>query len=157
MISKAISRFIRISPRKTRLVADMIRGKPIDEAQAILANLEKRARFYVKEVLNSAIANATSINPDVSAGSLYVSKITVDSGPMFKRYRAGSMGRAMMIKHKTSHIFVELDVKKEKSSAVSHQPSAKGTKKTTTAEKKQSAKASDKNKVKKVAAAKKGK
>jgi len=112
VISKAIARFIRISPRKTRLVADMIRGKPIDEAQAILNNLGKRATMFVQEVLGSAISNATK-NPDISASDLYVSKITIDGGPMFKRYKAGSMGRAMMIRHRTSHILVELDLKKE--------------------------------------------
>lgn len=111
MISRAACRFIRISPRKTRLVADMVRGKSVDEAQAILLNLEVRPRIYIKEVLKSAIANATSVNPDISAADLYISKILIDGGPMFKRYRAGSMGRAMMIKHRTSHISIELDKK----------------------------------------------
>jgi len=114
MISRAACRFIRISPRKTRLVADMVRGKSIDEAQAILSNLEVRPRLYIKEVLKSAVANATSVNPDISAADLYISKILIDGGPMFKRYRAGSMGRAMMIKHRTSHISIELDRKHEK-------------------------------------------
>lgn len=112
MISKAIARFIRQSPRKMRLVADMVRGKPIDEAQAILMNLEKRARLYVQEVLSSAVANATNKDPDVSPSDLYISRIIIDGGPMFKRYRAGSMGRAMMIRHRTSHILIELDRKK---------------------------------------------
>ena len=113
MISKASARYIRISPRKTRLVADMVRGKPIDKAQAILANLEKRARLYINEVLKSAIANAAINDPGVSPSDLYISRIIIDGGPMFKRYRAGSMGRAMMIKHRTSHISIELDKKKE--------------------------------------------
>ena len=111
MISKAISRYIRISPRKTRLVADLVRGKPIDEAQAILMNVNKKATLYIKETLNSAVSNATR-NPEISPSDLYISKITIDGGPMFKRYKAGSMGRAMMIRHRTSHILVELDVKK---------------------------------------------
>lgn len=114
MISRAIAKFIRISPRKTRLVADTIRGKAIDEAQALLMHLDKRATIFVQEVLNSAVAN-TKNNPDISASDLYISKITVDGGPVFKRYRAGSMGRAMMIKHRTSHILIELDLTKKAS------------------------------------------
>ncbi len=112
MIAKAITRYLRISPRKTRLVADMVRGKPIDEARAILDNLNKGATVYVGQTLDSAVANATS-NPEISASDLFVSKITVDGGPMLKRYRAGSMGRAMMIRHRTSHIYIEVDLKKK--------------------------------------------
>ncbi|NQU73357.1 MAG: 50S ribosomal protein L22 [Candidatus Omnitrophica bacterium] len=112
MISRASAKFVRISPRKTRLVADTIRGKAIDEAQAVLMHLDKRATIFVQEVLNSAVAN-TKNNPDISASDLYISKITVDGGPVFKRYRAGSMGRAMMIKHRTSHILIELDLTKK--------------------------------------------
>lgn len=150
MISRAAARFIRISPRKTRLVADMVRGKPIDEARAILANLEKRARLYINEVLKSAIANAAINVPDVSPGDLYISRIIIDGGPMFKRYRAGSMGRAMMIKHRTSHIVIELDRKQEKSQVTSPKSQVKEVKKPTIKEK-------AKPKVKKLAAAKKGK
>lgn len=115
MIAKASGKFIRISPRKVRLVADTVRGKSIDEAQALLANLERRPRLYILEILKSAIANATNKDPDISLGDMYISKITIDNGPMFKRYRAGSMGRAMMIRHRTSHILIELDAKKERS------------------------------------------
>lgn len=111
MISRAIARFNRISPRKTRLVADAVRGKGVDEARAILMNLNKRPCLYVKEVLDSAVANAAR-NPDILPGDLRISKITIDGGPMLKRYRAGSMGRAMMIRHRMSHIIVELDLKK---------------------------------------------
>ncbi|MFH1847923.1 MAG: 50S ribosomal protein L22 [Candidatus Omnitrophota bacterium] len=112
MFAKAIARYIRISPRKTRLVADLIRGKSVDEARAVLMNLAKKATVYVGEVLNSAVANATR-NPDVEPKDLFVSRITIDGGPMLKRYRAGSLGRAMTIRHRTSHILVELDLKKE--------------------------------------------
>jgi large subunit ribosomal protein L22 len=108
MIAKAVARYIRISPRKTRLVADAVRGKKVAEAMALLANINKKACIYIKEVLHSAIANATR-NPDIDQGNLYISKLVVDGGPMLKRFRAGSMGRAMMIRHRTSHITVELD------------------------------------------------
>lgn len=124
MISKAITRFIRISPRKARLVADMVRGKPIDEAQSTLGNLHKRASFIIQETLKSAIANALK-NPAVSEADLYVSKVTIDGGPMFKRYKAGSMGRAMMIRHRTSHILVELDTKKKESPVAGRQSPVK--------------------------------
>lgn len=149
MISRAACRFIRISPRKTRLVADMVRGKSIDEAQAILSNLEVRPRLYIQQVLKSAVANATSVNPDISAADLYISKILIDGGPMFKRYRAGSMGRAMMIKHRTSHIAIELDKKHEKTPVASHKLPVKEVKKPIVKEK-------AKPKVKKMAAARKG-
>jgi large subunit ribosomal protein L22 len=155
MISKATCRFIRISPRKTRLAADMVRGKSIDEANSILSNLEVRPRLYLRQVLNSAVANATSADPDISASDLYVSKITIDGGPMFKRYRAGSMGRAMMIKHRTSHISIELDRKKE-SVAQAETRNQKLRTKNKKAEGKREEK-EVRHKVKKMAAARKGK
>ena len=108
MVSKAVARFIRISPRKTRLVANYIKGKNVGDALAILSNLNKRACVYLEEVLRSAIANAKR-NPDIEENTLYISKLLVDGGPMLKRFRAGSMGRAMAIRHRTSHITVELD------------------------------------------------
>jgi len=113
VISKAILRYIRMSPRKPRLVADMVRGKPINEALAILSNVHKKAAGHIASVVTAAVANAKK-NPDIAESDLYVSKITIDGGPMFKRYKSGSMGRAMMIRHRTSHIFVELDLKKKK-------------------------------------------
>ena len=161
MISRAACRFIRISPRKTRLVADMVRGKSIDEAQAILSTLEVRPRLYIKEVLKSAVANATSVNPDISAADLYISKILIDGGPMFKRYRAGSMGRAMMIKHRTSHISIELDRKHEKLPVTSQRGTKRslpeGDKSPVKEVKKPIIKEKAKPKIKKMATARKGK
>jgi large subunit ribosomal protein L22 len=154
MISRATTRFIRISPRKTRLAADMVRGKSIDEAQAVLSSLEVRPRFYIQQTLKSAVANATSVNPDISPADLYISKIVVDGGPMFKRYRAGSMGRAMMIKHRTSHILIELDRKKEKSQVTGHKSQVKEIKRPVVKEK---VKEKEKPKAKKMAVARKGK
>lgn len=153
MISRAVCKFIRMSPRKARLVADMVRGKSIDEAQAILTNLEVKPRHYVQETLKSAVANATIIDHDILPSDLYISKITIDGGPMFKRYRAGSMGRAMMIRHRMSHISIELDkkqVKPGKLQVTGHKPQVKEIKKPAT-------KAKEKPKVKKMAAARKGK
>ena len=107
-MSRAVSRFIRISPRKTRLVANFVKGKSVGQALGILSNLNKRACIYIEEVLRSAIANAKR-NPEIEENDLYISRLTVDGGPMLKRFRAGSMGRAMMIRHRTSHITVELE------------------------------------------------
>lgn len=112
MVSKAIARYIRISPRKTRLVANEIKGKQVGDALAMLSNINKRACVYLEEVLKSAISNAKR-NPDIEEGNLYISKMIVDGGPVLKRYRAGSMGRAMMVRHRTSHISVELNTIKK--------------------------------------------
>lgn len=154
MISRAITRFIRISPRKTRLVADMVRGKSIDEARAILANLDKRARGYIEDTLKSAVGNAKK-DPDISPGDLYISRITIDSGPMFKRYRAGSMGRAMMIKHRTSHISIELDLRKTAAAAKAEAKAGRPEKKPKV--KKEATETMAKDKTKKAVAAKRGK
>lgn len=108
MVSKAIARYIRISPRKTRLVTDAIRGKNVGEAMAILANTNKKACIYLEDLLKSAISNAKR-NPDIEENDLFISKLMVDGGPVLKRFRAGSMGRAMKIRHRTSHITIELD------------------------------------------------
>lgn len=113
MISKAKARFVRTSARKIRYVIDLIRGKDIPAAFAILANLNKRAASYVNKVLKSAVANAKKV-PNIKEENLYIAKIVADGGPMWKRYRAAAMGRATMIRKRTSHIYVELDTKKER-------------------------------------------
>lgn len=113
MISKAKARFIRSSARKIRYVVDLVRGKDVPAAFAILANLNKRAAGIVNKVLKSAVANAKRI-PHMKEESLYISKIVADVGPTWKRYRAAAMGRATVIRKRTSHIYIELDAKKEK-------------------------------------------
>ena len=111
MISKAITRYIRMSPRKPRLVADMVRGKSINEALAILSNVHKKAAMYISDIVVAAVANA-KINPEIAESDLYISKLVIDGGPMFKRYKSGSMGRASTIRKRTSHLTVELDQRK---------------------------------------------
>ncbi|MBN1793608.1 MAG: 50S ribosomal protein L22 [Candidatus Omnitrophica bacterium] len=113
MIAKAQGRYIRISPRKTRLVADLIRGKAVGEAFAVLTHVNRRAAQHIERVLKSALSNATRNNKDVTAEELYISKMTIDGGPMLTRYRAATMGRAMVVRHRTSHIIVELEVRKQ--------------------------------------------
>jgi large subunit ribosomal protein L22 len=104
---KATARYVRIAPRKARLVADAVRGKTVPEAMATLLYTNKRAAKIVGDVLNSAAANAEN-NLDANPDELFVRTIRVDEGPTIKRYRARAMGRATMIRKRTSHITVEL-------------------------------------------------
>ena len=110
MIAKAKGRYIRVAPRKARLIIDMIRDKYTDEALSLLQFTPKRAAKTVEGVLKSAIANAEQ-KADVNVDNLYISRATVDGGPMLKRYRPAPMGRAVRILKRTSHITIELDEK----------------------------------------------
>jgi len=109
-VTRAKARFIRVSPRKVRQVIDLIRGKDVQQALMVLNNLNKKSARIVAKVLNSAIANAHN-NHGLKIQDLYISRIFADQGPMLKRYRAASMGRAVMVRRRTSHITVELDLK----------------------------------------------
>lgn len=100
---KASATHVRIAPRKVRAVVDLIRGKDIGEALAILRNTPKAASPLVEKVLKSAVANAEH-NYDLNAENLYVAKAFVDQGPTLKRYRARARGMATRILKKTSHI-----------------------------------------------------
>jgi len=108
MESIARARYIRISPRKTRLVADMIRGKTADAARKTLLFTPKSAARVLKKVLDSAVANAEN-KGDIDVDTLYVKRIFIDQGPVWKRYRPRAMGRATLIRKKTSHITIVLD------------------------------------------------
>lgn len=110
MIAQAKGRYIRIGPRKARLVVDLIRGKYTDEALSTLRFTRKGAAKTIEKVLKSAIANAEQ-RADVNVDNLYISKATVDGGPMLKRYRPAPMGRAVTVRKRTSHITIELDEK----------------------------------------------
>jgi large subunit ribosomal protein L22 len=104
---KAKARFVRIAPRKARLVADEVRGKSYPEAVSILEFTNKRAAKVISDVIDSAAANAEH-NDDLDPDELFVREIRVDEGPTIKRYRPRAMGRATMIRKRTSHITVEL-------------------------------------------------
>ena len=110
MVSKAILRYARLSPRKFRLIIPLVQGKRAEEAIAILGAVKKKASGYGIDLLKSAIANAKIKNQGIEASALYISKMVADPGPMLKRFRAASMGRASMIHKHTSHLTVELDV-----------------------------------------------
>ncbi len=107
MTYKASHRFARIAPRKARLVADMIRGLPVDDALTALEFSKKRAAWYLKAVLKSAIANAEEGEADVS--SLYVHESRVDEGPTIKRFQPKDRGRAHPILKRSSHLHLVLD------------------------------------------------
>jgi large subunit ribosomal protein L22 len=105
---KAVAKYVRIAPRKARLVADEIRGKSVSEAVSALQFTNKRAAGLVGDVLKSAAANAEH-NFEADVDVLRVKTIKVDEGPTIKRYRPRAMGRATMIRKRTSHITIELE------------------------------------------------
>jgi large subunit ribosomal protein L22 len=110
MEAKAVARYIRIAPRKVRLVVDLIRGKQVGEALAILKHTPKAASPVVEKLLKSAIANAEH-NYEMDPNKLVVGKVFVDQGPTLKRFRPRAMGRASRIHKRTSHITVVLNEK----------------------------------------------
>lgn len=105
--ARAISRYVRISPRKARLLANQIKGKHIDEAFKVLAFSNKRAARFVFKTLASAVANAER-NHGMDRRKLYVVDARVDNGPMLKRWRPRAFGRATMIRRRTSHIAISV-------------------------------------------------
>jgi len=100
--------YLKISPRKVRLVADIIRRKKVEEAQSILSFTAKKGAKPLLKLLNSAAASAKN-DFQLDSSNLYISKITVDEGPKYKRWRARSRGIASPIQKKTSHITIALD------------------------------------------------
>ena len=108
MEARATLRYTLISPQKTRLVVDQVRGKPIGEALKILKFMGKKRAHVVEKVLNSAVANALNTGV-IDVDNLYVKSIVVNEGPTLKRFRPGAMGRATRIRKRTSHISVVLE------------------------------------------------
>lgn len=108
MESRAVAKYVRISPQKTRLVVNLVRGKKTEEAERILDYTRKKAARAITKVLKSAASNAAQ-NPNIDENILYVKEIYVDQGPSLKRWRARAQGRAAPIKKRTSHITVILD------------------------------------------------
>jgi large subunit ribosomal protein L22 len=106
---RARLRFVRMAPRKARLVADLIRGKRSEDALNILTFTKKAAAKILIKLLKSAIANATQKKKTIDIDRLFVKKITVDQGPTMKRFQPRALGRATMIRKRTSHITIVLD------------------------------------------------
>ena len=103
---KAHLRFLRAAPRKVRLVADLIRGKDVQEAVNILHYTNKHAAKPLEKLLKSAIANAESREEPMDVDRLYVKEVFVDPGPSMKRIRPAPMGRAFRVVKRTAHLTV---------------------------------------------------
>jgi large subunit ribosomal protein L22 len=112
MEARAVARYVRLSPRKARLVVDLIRGKSVPEARAVLRFTPRAAAEVVEKVLNSAVANAEK-NLHVRGEDLIVGTTYVDEGPTIKRIRPRAMGRAYRINKRTSHITVVVKQREE--------------------------------------------
>jgi len=108
---RAIAKYIRISPRKVKIVIDLIRGKQVDQALAILMYTPKAAAPVIEKLLNSAVANAEN-NLELPRDELYVAEVFANPGPTLKRYVARSRGSASPMLKRSSHITVVLDTRK---------------------------------------------
>lgn len=108
MEAKAVGKYIRISPQKARLVADVVRGMGVDKALTTLRFMPKKGAGILRKVIESAVANATQ-NDQIDVDTLYIKKIFIDGGPSLKRISPRAMGRATGIIKRTSHITVVLD------------------------------------------------
>ena len=111
MISEASANFQRISPRKARIIVDLVRGRDASEALQLLDFTTKAGAPFVKKLVASAVANARMKRPDVDVDTLFISKATVDKGPNshMRRWRPRAMGRATRVQKGVSHIHIELD------------------------------------------------
>jgi large subunit ribosomal protein L22 len=108
MKATATLRYMKGSAQKVRLVADLVRGKPVNEAVAILRHTKKYAARDVLKTLRSAVANAEQKEAQVDVDELVIRRITVDKGPQEKRVRPAPMGRAYRVLHRKSHLTIEL-------------------------------------------------
>jgi large subunit ribosomal protein L22 len=113
---KASLKYLRTSPRKVRLVTDLIKGLPVKNAEDQLAHFSKKSSLPVLKLLKSAIANAEN-NFQLDKSNLYIKIARVDEGPALKRWRARARGSAYTIKKRTSHVFIILDEIKKSSQA----------------------------------------
>lgn len=113
MISQASAKFARISPRKARMVIDLIRGRDASEALQLLQFTTKSGAPVVLKLIESAVANARQQSPGTDVDSLYVSKATADKGPNkhVRRWRPRAMGRATRVTKGVTHIVIELDAR----------------------------------------------
>ncbi len=105
---RAAARFVRISPRKARLIMAQVRGKRVEEALNLLSFAPQKGARIVKKLIHSAVANAQE-NAKVDVDSLYIARIYADEGPTLKRWLPRAQGRATRIRKRTSHLTVVLD------------------------------------------------
>lgn len=115
MTARAIAKRIRMSPRKVRLVVDLIRGRSVNEAYGLLRHSKKAAAEPVSKTLRSAVANAQMRAQDtgdlLDVDELFISEAFVDEGPTYRRWRAAAMGRAAPRRRRTSHITVVVETR----------------------------------------------
>jgi len=108
-LSHAVARYVRMSPQKGRLVADLVRDRYVGEALTILRfNERKKISAVLEKVLRSAIANAQQASPNVDVDTLVISRIQINGGPIAKRIRPAPMGRAYRVQKRTSHVNIYL-------------------------------------------------
>lgn len=107
MEAKAIAKYIRVSPRKARLVANNVKGRPVEDAMNILKFTPNKAAGIISKVMRSALANAEQV-PGTDVDALVVKQVIVNEGPTWKRFMPRSQGRANTILKRTSHITVIL-------------------------------------------------
>jgi len=107
METQAVAKYLRLSPRKVRLSADLIRGKQVEEALNLLSHTPKSGAKVLSKVVRSALANAGQ-NRSIDVDTLFIKTIFVNQGPTLKRFRARPMGRAARIRKRTCHITVVL-------------------------------------------------
>jgi large subunit ribosomal protein L22 len=111
-LSHAVARYVRMSPQKSRLVADLVRDRFVGEALTILRFSErKKISAVLEKVLRSAIANAQQASPNVDVDTLVISRIQINGGPVAKRIRPAPMGRAYRVQKRTSHVHIYLSEK----------------------------------------------
>jgi ribosomal protein L22 len=110
VVVRAHAKYVRCAPRKARLVVDHIRGKPVEEARAILRHTPRHAARDVLKLLESCVANAEN-NHELVADELVVRQAYVDEGPTIRRYRPRAYGRATRIRKRTSHMTLTLTPK----------------------------------------------
>ena len=106
-------RFARISPRKARLVMDLIRGRDVDDAITLLKFSKQRSSDMIEKVVRSAVANATEQEVAARRNALFVAKAWVDPGPIIKRFQPKDRGKAYPINKRTSHLVVTIDEREE--------------------------------------------
>jgi large subunit ribosomal protein L22 len=113
MEARAVSRHIRVTPRKVRLVIDLIRGKNVEEAYAILQYTKKGAAIPVLKTLRSAVSNAMQAEGGFGPEDLMIKEAFADPGPTWKRIQSRAMGRAYRVRKRTSHITVVVSTPEE--------------------------------------------
>jgi large subunit ribosomal protein L22 len=105
MAAKAVVRHVRMSPRKMRIVANMVRGKRVDQAMNLLRLTPKKAAFVIRKLLVSAVANAEH-QGEQDVDALLVKECSIDNGPILKRWMPRAMGRANRVQRRTSHVTI---------------------------------------------------